>query len=122
MFDVVDEWEERAVPNATIKFKRQVPKNIEVVPVVFIVKDIFENSVKDSLKVEKLAAQIVERVTRMCSWNGITNWSGLQMDCDWTESNRNTFYLLCKEVREILPKDKRVTCKSVWIKHKSLLV
>ena len=106
MFDVVDEWENRAVPNATIKFKRQVPKNMEVVPVVFIVKDIFENSVTDSAKVEKLAAQIVERVTRMCSWNGIENWHELQLDCDWTASTRDAFYRLCKNVREQLPKDK----------------
>lgn len=104
MFDVIEEGT-TAVPNATIKFKQRIPQGAEVVPVVFITNDVFEQQ-NDSFLVKTLASQIVERVTRMCSWNGIKNWSGLQLDCDWTVNSRDAFYLLCKDVRELLPKEK----------------
>lgn len=106
MFDVMQDLKKRTVPNATIKFKRRMPDNIEVVPVVFIVKDVFESSAKDSSQIKTLASQIVERVTRMCSWNGIVHWNEIQLDCDWTPNTRNAFYLLCKNVRKQLPKEK----------------
>lgn len=104
MFDVIEKGT-AAVPNATIKFKQRIPQGMEVVPVVFIANELFEQQ-NDSFLVKTLALQIVERVTRMCSWNGIDAWSGLQLDCDWTANSQKAFYLLCKDVREALPKDK----------------
>lgn len=98
MFDVA-EGTPMAVPNASITFGTRVPQNIEVVPTIFITVEALRQTA-DAKKLGILAEKIVKRVTAMCSWNGIENWKEIQLDCDWTESTRDAFYILCQEVKK----------------------
>lgn len=103
MFDVV-ESPEQPVPNASIQFGQAVPKDMDIVPSVFITVDALRGL--DSTAIAKLAGKMSERVRRMCAWNGIDNWHEVQLDCDWTKQTRDLFFLLCKEMRKRLPEDK----------------
>lgn len=88
-----------AVPNATITFGTSVPKDVEIVPTVFITVEALRQTA-DEDKLDVLAEKIVKRITAMCSWNEITCWNEIQLDCDWTESTRDAFYILCEEVKK----------------------
>lgn len=103
MFDVV-ESPEQPVPNASIQFDQAVPKDMDIVPTVFITVDALRGL--DTPAIAKLAGKMSERVSRMCAWNGIDNWHEVQLDCDWTRQTRDQFFLLCKEMRKRLPEDK----------------
>lgn len=98
MFDVT-EGRPMAVPNATISFEMSVPKDVEIVPTVFITVDALRQTAEAN-QIGVLAEKIVKRITAMCSWNDITQWNEIQLDCDWTESTRDAFYMLCKEVKQ----------------------
>lgn len=96
MFDVT-EGAPMAVPNATITFGTPVPSNVEIVPTIFITVEALKQTA-DANQLGVLAEKIVKRVTAICSWNDIENWEEIQLDCDWTESTRDAFYILCQEV------------------------
>lgn len=98
MFDVTAGGS-AAVPNATIRFGTSVPKDVEIVPTVFITVEALRQTA-DEDKLDVLAEKIVKRITAMCSWNEITCWNEIQLDCDWTESTRDAFYILCEEVKK----------------------
>lgn len=100
MFDVVCN-EDMAVPNATLTFGTNVPDDIEVVPTVFVTVEALRHAAAKG-DLDLLAKKIVKRVTAMCSWNGIDEWNELQLDCDWTETTREAFFMLCKDVKERL--------------------
>lgn len=98
MFDVT-EGVPMAVPNATITFGTSVPSNVEIVPTIFITVEALKQTA-DANKLDVLAEKIVKRVAAICSWNDIENWEEIQLDCDWTESTRDAFYILCQEVKK----------------------
>lgn len=99
----------RTVPNATMKIPEETYLYIyndslgfiEFVPVVYITLD----AMKDAKGHEgQLAKNIVTRVKNMCSYNGLSNVSGLQLDCDWTTSTERSFFALCGSVRHEIRK------------------
>lgn len=103
MYDVVLQADE-AVPNATISFNRPLPEGLEVVPVVFITVEAMQSATDDG-RISALADKIIERTTRISEWNAV-NWTELQLDCDWTASTRQSFFALCKAVKNRLPQGK----------------
>lgn len=98
MFDVTASGS-MAIPNATITFSSPIPTDIDIVPTVFITVDALKQTAGDG-RLEILAEKIVKRITAMCSWNDIPKWNEIQLDCDWTESTRAAFYILCSEVKK----------------------
>lgn len=98
MFDVT-KGEHLPVPNASLSFATSVPQGIEVVPTVFITVEALQQAA-DSIMIDILAERILRRVSAMCSWNGIDEWSEIQLDCDWTKSTQIAFYKLCREVKD----------------------
>ena len=101
MYDVIDYFD-NIEPNAILQFEDTVPENLEIVPVVFI-PDYTVRCLESRADVCALADKIVELTMRMCSWNNITNWHELQLDCDFLESSRDNFYELCRAVKKSLP-------------------
>lgn len=89
---------EQPVPVATTIFteasKAIAEDGIEVVPVVFITVE--------ALRLGKpLGERIVKRVDDMCRANHIT-YQEVQLDCDWTKETKDLFFVLCREVKEML--------------------
>ena len=101
MFDVAAATP-MAVPNATVTFASHVPEGVDIVPTVFITVEALLQTAEEN-KIDVLAEKMVKRITAMCSWNDIGDWNEIQLDCDWTESTRDAFYMLCKEVKKRVP-------------------
>lgn len=92
-FDVVNHEQQGAVPNATISFLSKTPDSIEIVPTVFIMNDCMQG------KTDSLADRIVHRIAQMNETNDIEGVREIQIDCDYTARNRNTYYQFLEEVR-----------------------
>lgn len=89
---------ELAVPIATTVFTESLKaisdNDIEIVPVVFITVEAIR------LK-QPLGERIVKRVDDMCRANHI-EYKEIQLDCDWTKETKESFYLLCQDVKRRL--------------------
>ena len=108
MFDVI-EGETLPEPNATVRFAQAIPKDMEIIPTVFITTDAIRR-VETENDMEDLAIRIVRRITRICDWNGIEQWKEVQLDCDWTEHTSEDFFKLCRYVKKHLPEGKLLSC------------
>lgn len=94
-FDVVRTPDGTAMPNATLRFARQVPKGVEVVPVVFIVNDVMRGNTAT------LAPRILKRIVQMNAANGMPAPREIQIDCDWTRSTRPALYAFMAQLRQL---------------------
>lgn len=101
---------DKTVPNASVvvpyetasSLQSQLPST-EFVPVVYVTLDALKNA---KGREGRLAGNIVTRVKNMCSYNSLPNVSGLQLDCDWTESTEQSFFSLCDSVKYEIGKQK----------------
>ena len=85
-FDVVQDEQQRSVPNATLTFGSSMPKGVEIVPTVFVIPECVRADGP------ALAEKIVRRVMQMNATNDIAGVKELQIDCDWTLSTRRPYY------------------------------
>lgn len=85
-------------PESTLIFKQPFPKDIEIVPTVFI----DSKSLSAENAPENLADLIVSRVDTMMSKNGYPLAPELQIDFDWAQSNRTTYFSLLQQIANIL--------------------
>ena len=93
-FDVVNDRSQGPMPNATLTFSDRFPKDIEVVPTVFIMEECMHHP-SDSL-----ARQIVSRIMQMNETNDVTNVHEIQIDCDYTLRSREAYYRFLEQVQE----------------------
>jgi hypothetical protein len=91
-FDVVPGDDGMPQPNATLAFEDSFPKNVEVIPVVYIVNDCMAEPHGG------LAEKIFSRVLQMNQTNSLAQPKELQIDCDWTGSTRLAFFAFMKEL------------------------
>ncbi len=97
-FDVVIGVRDAPQPNATISFAPDLslPDSLEVVPTVFITENCLRANEADSMP-----QRIVSRILQMNETNDIAGVSEIQIDCDYTERSRETFYRLLSRMREL---------------------
>ena len=99
-FDVIVEdtdlnGEEEIVPNATVKFQtNQIPVK-EIIPTVYITLDALK-AMKG--KESHWAMTIARRIANMCSYNEIRQVGEVQLDCDWTKSTQDSYFVLCTQL------------------------
>ncbi len=104
MFDVAAEAEtgtdnREVVPVATTRFVSTKPADISIIPTVYITLEALKLSAG---KEPELAKNIVDRVLAMASFNDLGPIGTIQLDCDWTESTRSSYFTLCREVRKLI--------------------
>ena len=93
-FDVViNDTATGPMPNATIHFNDTLPDGIELIPTVYITENCMHQPHKG------LAQKLVQRIKQMNETNNIKNVHEIQIDCDYTERSRQTYYEFLKEVR-----------------------
>lgn len=93
-FDVViNDTATGPMPNATIHFNDTLPDGIELIPTVYITENCMHQPHKG------LAQKLVQRIKQMNETNDIKNVHEIQIDCDYTERSRLTYYEFLKEVR-----------------------
>lgn len=100
MFDVVVDNND-VVPNATTRFETYYTKypKANFIPVVYITLDALRAM---NGREAELARLIVTRVSNMCSFNRLGGVSELQLDCDWTESTRESYFKLCDKTKTFI--------------------
>jgi hypothetical protein len=79
----------RALPQARCEWRDSVPVGIAVVPVVYFANAVFRNLRPPD--VDTLAVS-VWRETWIIAQRGRVRFSELQIDCDWTDSTRASFF------------------------------
>ena len=93
-FDVViNDTATGPMPNATIHLNDTLPDGIELIPTVYITENCMHQPHKG------LAQKLVQRIKQMNETNDIKNVHEIQIDCDYTERSRQTYYEFLKEVR-----------------------
>lgn len=97
---------ETIVPEATIAFNDTFPKEIELVPTVYITYDAISAM---RFKETEYAEKILRRVEAICRSKGIC-FRELQLDCDWTKRNRDYFFRLCEAMKERLDSSQSLSC------------
>jgi len=88
-FDVVIDPDGQLMPNATVRFESPRPKGVEIVPTIFIMNNCLQ---LDSL--------ILQRVVQMCETHDIDSLQEVQIDCDWTQRSRKTYFALLERLHE----------------------
>ena len=94
-FDVVLDEQGNATPNATARFVTPLPKNMDIVPTVFLMPECLRGDR------QQLAKQIVDRVMQMCETNDVTGVKEMQIDCDWTSSTRQAYHRFMATMLEL---------------------
>ncbi|RZK56076.1 MAG: hypothetical protein EOO91_12830 [Pedobacter sp.] len=97
MMDVDLDLNQKAVPIAPITFTDSIPKNLEIVPVVFIVNDVLKK--QSDAQIEQLAYNILAFVKSKVLQSGRKDYEELQIDCDWTTTTRTKYFELLKKLK-----------------------
>lgn len=97
LFDVVDAGGVLR-PSSTLLFHDTLPAGLRIVPTVFIAPDALSgNAPSDSL-----GALIVRRADQMMAKNGYDVPDEIQIDFDWTRSNRDKYFRILESARGIM--------------------
>ena len=86
------------MPGNTLIFSDRVPEEVEIVPTVFI----DSKALALDEDVRSLAPLILARVDSMMLKNGYPQSRELQLDFDWTGSNRERYFSLLRQMRDSL--------------------
>ncbi len=104
--------EEGIVPVGTVSFVSERPTGVEIVPTVFItVSALTYIRVHDLVR--DAAGKMVQRLLNMSSYNETGPVREVQLDCDWTESTQETYFALCRAVREVLKGENAILSSTI---------
>ncbi|MDQ0637284.1 hypothetical protein QF042_000849 [Pedobacter sp. W3I1] len=84
------------VPISPIKFSDPIPKQVNIIPVVFIVNQVFNKI--DTLQTAVMANRIAKFVAAKVKQAGKQNYAELQIDCDWTKGTRNRYFKFLEQL------------------------
>lgn len=97
-FDIRNNFQVGPVPDAEVgTYMRDFPSETEIVPCVFITLEAIEGM---NGREKEFARKIYDRIDAKCK-NGEIKFDEIQLDCDWTESSRETFFKLCNELKAL---------------------
>jgi len=81
---------QQAAPVSPIKFSDPLPEQLEIIPVVYIVNNVFKQI--DTTQNAALADRIATFVDAKVKQAGKRGFSALQIDCDWTRSTKVNYF------------------------------
>lgn len=96
-FDVVEDNGELR-PEATLLFEDSLPNHCTIIPTVFI----DARALQQCTFPDNFASMLIDRVDAMLTKNGYDVADEIQMDFDWTMSNREHYFNLLKTMRDKL--------------------
>ncbi|TCD13018.1 hypothetical protein EZ449_00740 [Pedobacter frigidisoli] len=89
---------QQPTPVSPINFSDPLPKQIDIIPVVFIVNHIFDKI--DTKQSDLLADRIAKFVDAKVKQAGKSNYTELQIDCDWTKTTRDRYFSFLEELKK----------------------
>lgn len=99
-FDV--DWNESAglvTPKAKIRFKEKPSGKLEIIPVIYIVNRSLQKISRQ--QVTNLATNIL-KLTNEIAENNNLSFGEFQIDCDWTESTREKYFIFLETIKSSL--------------------
>jgi hypothetical protein len=93
----------QAQPLGVIDSLELLPKNLSLVPVIYITNRTFTR-LKTEGAVTELADKILKKINALHS-----TYNELQIDCDWSEKTREHYFLFLKELKKQLPASTKIT-------------
>ncbi|MFT4094648.1 MAG: hypothetical protein QM640_13540 [Niabella sp.] len=99
-FDVArDAFEKKVLPVAKITMTDTAYLHSKkIVPTIFITNEIFYKT--DSAQIEKLAVNITSLLNKYLLLYRIKNTDEIQIDCDWTNTTKNSYFRLLRLIRK----------------------
>ncbi|WP_343523497.1 hypothetical protein [Pedobacter sp.] len=85
------------VPVSPIKFSDPIPKQTDIIPVVFIVNQVFNKI--DTTQTLVMANRIAKFVEAKVKQAGKQSYHELQIDCDWTKGTRNRYFKFLEQLK-----------------------
>lgn len=88
---------QQATPISPILFSAPLPQSVGIIPVVFIVNQVF--SKLDSTQRAVLAGRIATFVEAKVKQSGKLGFTELQIDCDWTKRTRENYFDFLQQLK-----------------------
>ena len=98
-----DYKKKQVIPKASIRFKDEIPINLEAIPTIFITNQVLKQ-VSDN-QLDTLASLIKTHMVSVWKKN---SFQELQFDCDWTISTRERYFYLLRKLKKNFP-EKRLS-------------
>ena len=97
-FDVAWNASDRtAVPVAIADFKEPFPDSLEIVPVVFLMNEIWQQ--KDTGWAQLMAERTASLLEKQCAQIPPRQIREIQLDCDWTRTSRDLYFSFLQQLR-----------------------
>lgn len=84
-------------PVAVVRIPHTLPSGMTIVPVVFVTQATLNNVARNSIT--DLSLRIASMIQTICNDAGI-NPTEIQIDCDWTSTNKNTYFALLRALKQ----------------------
>lgn len=97
LFDVTVQGD-GAMPQATLSIEGDLPKDVEIIPTVFIEEPVM----RQESDLSALAQKLVQRVAQMGETHGFS-FQELQVDCDWTARSQDLYFSFLQAIRQHQP-------------------
>ena len=116
-FDV--DWDAssgKALPVAKLLVTQQEALNqYLIIPTVFLTNGCLEKT--DSTSVVQLAGNVFRLIKGICNANNIKQPTEIQIDCDWTVSTRDKYFLLLRNFKQLSNTNLSVTIRLHQVKY-----
>lgn len=99
LFDVVRDTRKGMHPDATLTFRDTIPRHITIIPTIFIDSKALRAGDTDT---DSLADLIVRRADKMMTSNGYPIPTEIQLDFDWTPTNREVYFDILRRAGELM--------------------
>lgn len=96
---VEDRYPYALVPIGTVTFDSRKPEDVEIVPTVYLTCRAMTTLAAKQGEIGPLAEKLVTRILNMADYNDLGPIHEIQLDCDWTQRTRETFYRFCDSVK-----------------------
>ncbi|MCQ2974984.1 MAG: hypothetical protein MJ211_09250 [Bacteroidales bacterium] len=94
-FDITIKKEfDKLLPNATIQFKSPIPKDIEIIPTIFITENCLHRNI------DSISNLLVDRIIKISTVNHIDSIKEIQIDCDWTSKSQEKYFNFLSKIKD----------------------
>ncbi|WP_405369614.1 hypothetical protein [Nonlabens sp. Asnod2-A12] len=103
---VIDQNVDKVYPVATVQFEENTRfLATEIVPVIYIRNEVFLHKEGSGNNIQKLALNTADKIKRIQNKHltGQVAVREIQIDCDWTDSTRDSFFIFLKSLKNQMP-------------------
>lgn len=103
-------------PTATLRKFDTEKLQTEYIPVIYFINEVFKGI--SEVEIHNLAENVFNLTEKLAVETGIRDFREIQLDCDWTKSTKDNYFLFLKELKEISEKQVSSTLRLHQVKFK----